>query len=498
MPLLTELLASYPGAVTVEGDAGRLEIAQLTADSRAVGKGALFVAVRGLHADGGAYAMDAVAKGAVAVLTDNADKLVLPASVVRVRADNVRLALARIAGAFYTPQPSAIAAVTGTDGKTSTADFFRQLWHMHNQKSASVGTLGIIRSYETPQGVASGEAINTTPDPVSLQRNLQALAQEGCKYVALEASSHGLHQYRLDGAQIKAAAFTNLTRDHLDYHGTHEAYFEAKLRLFSELLPPESMAVLNGDDAHSDQISAVCAQRGIHVVRYGYGRAHYRIQKITPTLDGLALQLEVMGAQRHCVLQMVGAFQAMNALAALGLYVGCGGTIEEGISYIPHLVSVPGRLEKVATHPSGGGIYIDYAHTPAALANVLSTLRPHVKGKLSVVFGCGGDRDKGKRPEMGKVAVRLADNVIVTDDNPRSEKPEQIRAEVMAGAENAKNMGDRAEAIAFAVKSLGSDDVLLVAGKGHEKTQTIGDKVLPFDDAQVARYAVQICEERVK
>jgi UDP-N-acetylmuramoyl-L-alanyl-D-glutamate--2,6-diaminopimelate ligase len=307
-----------------------------------------------------------------------------------------------------------------------------------------------------------------------------------------------LHQYRLDGVRVQAAAFTNLTRDHLDYHGTTEAYFEAKLRLFSELLEENGMAVLNADDAHCARIADVCTRRGIHVIRYGHKGAHYRIRKMTPTLEGLALQIEIMGTLQHCVLHMVGAFQAMNALAALGLYVGCGGMVEEGIRHLPHLVSVAGRLEKVASHPSGGSVFVDYAHTPAALANVLTTLRPHVKGKLTVVFGCGGDRDKGKRPEMGKAAAQLADHVIVTDDNPRSENPENIRAEVMAGAPDAKNVGDRAEAIAFAIKSLHKGDVLLIAGKGHEKTQIIGSRTLPFDDAEVARYAVKLCEQKIK
>jgi UDP-N-acetylmuramoyl-L-alanyl-D-glutamate--2,6-diaminopimelate ligase len=434
-----------------------------------------------------------VDKGAVAVVTDADDNTALPASVVRVRVDNTRLALAKLAAAFYAPQPACIAAVTGTDGKTSTADFFRQLWQMSGQKAASIGTLGVIRSGET----MTDGAFNTTPDPVTLHRELQKLVSEECKYVALEASSHGLHQYRLDGVRVRAAAFTNLTRDHLDYHGTQEAYFDAKLRLFSDLLEENGMAILNADDAHTARIAEVCVARGIHVIRYGLTGAHYRIIKSTPTLEGLALQIEIMGARQHCMLHMVGGFQAMNALAALGLYVGTGGMAEEGIAHLPHLVSVPGRLEKVASRADGASIFVDYAHTPAALENVLITLRPHVKGKLWVVFGCGGDRDKGKRPQMGRAAAERADCVIVTDDNPRSEDPARIRAEVMAGALVAKNIGDRAEAIAFAVKSLQKEDVLLIAGKGHEKTQTVGDKTLPFDDAQVARAAVELCERKM-
>jgi UDP-N-acetylmuramoyl-L-alanyl-D-glutamate--2,6-diaminopimelate ligase len=494
MPFLTDLLTHYHGAISIEGNAERLDIAHVTADSRQVEKGTVFIAVKGAHSDGSAYALDAVGKGAVAVITGMDDRLVLPASVVRVRVENVRLALAKLAGAFYAPQPQSVAGVTGTDGKTSTADFFRQLWQMSYQKAASIGTLGLIRSTETGYNAA----LNTTPDPVSLHRTLQTLAKEGCKYVALEASSHGLHQYRLDGVKIRAAAFTNLTRDHLDYHGTHEAYFDAKRRLFSELLEENGMAVLNADDPAAARITDICKARGIHVLHYGRTGTHYRIRKITPTLEGLALQVDIMGTPQHLMLNMVGAFQGMNALAALGLYVGCGGEVEQGMKHLPHLHSVPGRLEKVTSHPSGGSVFVDYAHTPAALANVLRTLRPHIKGKLTVVFGCGGDRDKGKRPQMGKVAVDFADHVIVTDDNPRSEDPASIRREVMAGAPGAKDIGDRAEAIALGIKSLHKGDVLLIAGKGHEKTQAIGNRMLPFDDAQVARYAVKLCEQKLK
>ncbi len=494
MPFLTELLAAYHGALSMDGNAEQLPIASVTADSRQVTPGALFVAVRGSHADGSAYAMDAVKKGAVAVVANYDSKLVLPKSVVLIKVENVRLALARLAGAFYVPQPPYIAAVTGTDGKTSTADFFRQLWQMSYQKAASIGTLGVLGSLKS----ANFPAINTTPDPVQLHQILQSLAGEQCPYVAFEASSHGLDQYRLDGVQLRAAAFTNLTRDHLDYHHTLEAYFRAKMRLFTEILSVQGTAVLNADDAKFRRLKKACSDRNINVISYGHNGTEYRIMKITPTLEGLAIQAEIMGKSQHFMLHMVGAFQAMNALAALGLYVGCGGSIEDGLKHLPHLHSVPGRVEKVANHPSGAAIFVDYAHTPAALANVLKTMRPHTKGKLVVVFGCGGDRDKGKRSEMGKAAIELADEVIVTDDNPRTEDPAQIRNEVLMGAPGAKNVGERAEAIAVAIKSLHKGDVLLIAGKGHEKTQIVGDKILPFDDAEIARYAVKLCEQRTK
>jgi len=494
MPFLTELLAAYPGSMSIKGNAENLPIASVTADSRHVTPGALFVAIRGTLSDGVNYAMDAVAEGAVAVVTDDDSKLVLPKSVVLVNVENARIALAKLAGAFYVPQPPFIAAITGTDGKTSTADFFRQLWQMSYHKAASIGTLGVIGSLVN----GSTSAINTTPDPVKLHQTLQSLAHEHCQYVALEASSHGLHQYRLDGVQLRAAAFTNLTRDHLDYHHTLEGYFHAKLRLFSDVLMSQGTAVLNADDPKFRRINEVCRQRGIQVISYGHRGSDYRIKKITPTLEGLAIQADIMGQSQHFMLHMVGGFQAMNALAALGLYVGCGGSIEDGLKHLPHLHSVPGRVEKVANHPSGAAVFVDYAHTPAALGNVLRTMRPHTKGRLAVVFGCGGDRDKGKRPEMGKMASEFADDVIITDDNPRSENPAVIRAEVMAGAPQAKNIADRADAIASSIKALQKGDVLLIAGKGHEKTQIIGDKIVPFDDAEIARYTVKLCEQKVK
>jgi UDP-N-acetylmuramoyl-L-alanyl-D-glutamate--2,6-diaminopimelate ligase len=492
MLFLTELLANYKGSIQIDGNAEKLPIASVTADSRQAGHCSLFVAVRGTQADGSAYINQAVEKGAIVVVTDREEKIDLPPSVILVRVDNARLALSMLAAALYKPQPQFITAVTGTDGKTSTSDFFRQLWEMSGKKSASIGTLGVVGAQEGPPF----PAINTTPDPVTLHQALQILALGGCQHVAIEASSHGLDQYRLDGVDIKAAAFTNLTRDHLDYHQTQDAYFHAKYRLFSEVLPESATAVLNADDPKFRRLRDVCIDRKIKIISYGNRGHEYKVKKITPTLDGLAVQADIMDKSQHFMLNMVGEFQVMNALAALGLYVSCGGDLESGLKHLPHLHSVRGRVEKVATHPSGASVFVDYAHTPAALSNVLKTMRKHVKGRLVLVFGCGGERDKGKRPEMGRVAAELADDVFVTDDNPRSEDPAEIRAEVLAGVPGAKNIGDRAEAIALAVKSLGGDDLLLIAGKGHESTQTIGSKVIPFNDAEVARYAVRLCEQK--
>lgn len=491
MKYLTELLSHYKGSVFIEGNAEKLPITLITADSRQAVPGSLFIAIHGNNLDGGAYVFDAIEKGATAVITDHESKIVVPKSITLVKVDNARLALTKIAEAFYAEQSEFIAAVTGTDGKTSTVDFLRQLWHMHDYKAASIGTLGVIGG----EGEVISGAVNTTPDPVLLHQTLQSLVKKGYQRVAIEASSHGLHQYRLDGLHLKAAAFTNLTRDHLDYHKTLEAYFHAKLRLFLELLPVSGTAVLNADDPKFRRIRELCEGRNVKVVSYGYNGSDYKIKKVTHTAEGLAVQADMLGKSQHFMLNMFGEFQVMNALAALGLYIGCGGTMEDALKHLPHLHNVRGRVEKVATHPCGASIFVDYAHTPAALANVLRTLRKHIKGKLVVVFGCGGDRDKGKRPEMGKMATELADEVIVTDDNPRSENPAAIRTEILTGARDAITIADRAEAIAYAIKSLDTNDALLIAGKGHETTQIIGDKVLPFNDAEVARYAVTLCEK---
>lgn len=493
MLFLTELLANYQGSVFIGGNAENLPVTSVTSDSRKVTGGSVFVAISGNNNDGSAYISQAVEKGAAAIITDNEKNITLPESVALVRVDNARLALAKISESLYSPQPESIAAVTGTDGKTSTVDFLRQLWEMSELEAASIGTLGVIGTHEK----SVSPALNTTPDPIQLHQTLNRLANNGCQHVAIEASSHGLHQYRLDGVHIKAAAFTNLSRDHLDYHKTPEEYFRAKSRLFSELLPSSGTAVLNADDSYFDHLSEICRNHNINIISYGFDGSEYSIKKITPRLDGLAVQADIMGKSCHFMLNMIGEFQVLNALAAIGLYVGCGGKIENALKHLPHLHNVKGRLEKVAEHPDGAPVFIDYAHTPAALSNVLKTIRKHVKGNLVLVFGCGGDRDKGKRLEMGQVANELADSIIVTDDNPRSENPGNIRSEIMLGAPNAKNIGDRAEAIALAIKSLGADDLLLIAGKGHESTQTVGDKILQFNDAEVARYAIKLCKKKV-
>ena len=392
-----------------------------------------------------------------------------------------------MAAAFYGSQPKHIAAITGTDGKTSTADFFRQFWHHMGKKTASIGTLGILSG----PGEALYPGSHTTPDPVQLHKLLAELHGNRIDHVAMEASSHGLHQYRLDGVKLEAAAFTNIARDHLDYHHTEEAYFAAKLRLFSKLLPEGKTAALNEDDDKFPLIKDVCHKRKHHIIGFGKNGSQFKVIRIEPLPHGQRVGLELLGRSYLLDVPLVGAFQVMNILAALGLVIGTGGKLDKALLAVPKLQGVPGRLEQVAQLANGATIFIDYAHTPMALANILNTLRPHTRKKLHTVFGCGGDRDIGKRPQMGKIATTLADKVIVTDDNPRSEEPASIRKAILAAAPDAKEVADRREAIYVALKALGAGDILVIAGKGHEKTQIVGDKTLPFDDAEVAREAVK-------
>lgn len=488
MPRVTELLRRYPGRAALGGACENLSVRDITADSREVTAGTLFVAVRGEKQDGARFIPEAIARGASAIVAEEA----FPGAeaVCQIVVDNARRAQALFAAAIYAPQPEHMVAVTGTDGKTSTAEFFRQLAEGAGHSSASIGTLGV----RSDACKVEAPALNTTPAAPLLHRTLKQLSEAGCRYAAVEASSHGLDQFRLDGVKFRAAAFTNLTADHLDYHGTREAYFAAKRRLFAEVLPEGAAAALNRDDEKYDELAGICRKRGIRVIAFGrHSGADLLLKRATPTARGQDIELAALGTTYACSLGLAGGFQAMNILAALGLAMGCGLELPRLLEQLPRLKGVRGRLEKVAEHPSGAAIYVDYAHTEDALRKLLETLRPHTEKRLAVVFGCGGDRDKSKRPRMGQAASELADMVIVTDDNPRGERPEVIRSEVIAGAKTAKNIGDRAEAIAYAVKMLGEGDVLVIAGKGHETTQTAGDRVLPFDDAEVARKAVAAC-----
>jgi UDP-N-acetylmuramoyl-L-alanyl-D-glutamate--2,6-diaminopimelate ligase len=465
-----------------------MEITGLTADSRAVRPGFLFAALPGTKTDGRAFAPQAVAAGAVAILAPEGTEMALPGGVALVTDANPRRRFALMAAAFHGAQPDTMVAVTGTNGKTSTASFFRQLWQMSGIKAAAIGTLGVIADgWDNSGGL-------TTPDPAGLHDTLARLARLGVTHACMEASSHGLDQYRLDGVRLKAAAFTNLTRDHLDYHAGMEAYLAAKLRLFTEVLPAGATAVLNADAEYADRFAAACRTRGIRVLRYGRTGAELRLIEARPAPHGQVLDLDVMGRRATVALPLAGTFQAYNALAALGLALATGLDQGAALDGLERLDGVPGRLQKVAERANGAAVYVDYAHTPDALETVLQALKPHASGKLAVVFGCGGDRDPGKRPQMGAIAARLADRAIVTDDNPRGEEPAAIRRAIMAACPGATEIGDRRAAIRTAVAALNAGDLLVLAGKGHESGQIVGATVLPFDDAEEAQAAVALAE----
>jgi UDP-N-acetylmuramoyl-L-alanyl-D-glutamate--2,6-diaminopimelate ligase len=471
---------------TLDGD-GTLPVTALTADSRDVVPGAVFAALKGGRSDGLDHAAEAIARGAVAVLGDRR-LATRELAAARLVADDPRRALALAAARLFERQPRTAVAVTGTNGKTSTASFTRQLWRALGRRAASLGTLGV----DAP-GFAAGASL-TTPDPVALHRLLAELADAGVDHLVLEASSHGLDQRRLDGVALTAAAFLNLTRDHLDYHGSAEAYLAAKWRLFDPLLPPGATAVLNADMADAGALAAAARGRGLRVVEIGRAGADYRLEAVRPRPDGQVLTLALDGERHEVELPVVGGFQAYNLLAALALAEAGGGDRTALAAAVAALRGPRGRMELVAEHPTGAAVFVDYAHTPDALEQALAGLRPHAAGRLHVVFGCGGDRDPGKRPEMGAIAARLADRAVVTDDNPRGEDPAAIRRAVLAAAPEAIEIGGREAAIAASLEELDAGDVLLVAGKGHETGQIVGDRVYPFDDAAVVRRLLGVAE----
>jgi len=458
----------------------------LTADSRCVGPGFLFAALPGTHADGRSFLTQALAAGAVAVLAPEGTELPDGADRVALIADpQPRRRLAQIAARFYGRQPRTTVAVTGTNGKSSVADFTRQLWIRLGARAASIGTLGVILP-----GHPTRPSL-TTPDPIRLHQTLAELADAGVSHLAVEASSHGLDQGRLDGLTIQAAAFTNLTRDHLDYHGTMEAYLAAKAGLFDRILAPGGTAVLNADVPEARALEETARARGLRVLKFGAAAcADLRLLLRLPDATGQRLRLSYGGACVEIRLPLLGAFQASNALAALGLVIACGAPFVDAAEALAQLEGVPGRLQLVAERRNGAKVFVDFAHAPDGIDTVLSALRPHVSGRLVIVFGAGGDRDAGKRPLMGEAAQRHADLVIVTDDNPRTEEAAKIRRQVLAGCPGAREIGDRARAIREAVALLGPEDALVVAGKGHEQGQTIGTETRPFDDATVSREAV--------
>ncbi len=459
-----------------------IEIAGLTDDSRRVNPGYLFAAVPGMKFDGRTFIAEAIERGATAVLAPPGTVLGPTSRKVSLLTDaNPRRRFANLAARFYPDQPDTIAAVTGTNGKTSTVWFLRQIWEAIGRKAACIGTLGV----QAPGVEISGSL--TTPDPVTLHRTLSGLARSGIQRAAMEASSHGLAQWRLDGVRVTTAAFTNLTRDHLDYHGTMEVYLEAKLRLFTEILEPGSTVVLNADGPYFDAVNVVCVDHGHRVLTYGEKGEDVRIEAVDPTVSGQRVRARVFGKTQTLELPLVGRFQVDNAMCALATAVASGENPVVCTHELRRLNPVPGRMQCVECDANGASIFVDFAHTPDALSNVLRALRSHVVGRLIVVFGCGGDRDRGKRPVMGKLAATFADEIIVTDDNPRTEDPALIRAQILAACSDAKEIGDRREAIGYGVSRLQSGDILLIAGKGHERGQKIGDEVHPFDDAEVVR-----------
>jgi len=461
----------------IDAPAGALTVTGLAMDSRAAKPGDIFFALAGSKTDGGRFIEQAIASGAVAVVGDHgpADKLRVPF----VSTPNPRRALALAAARFYPRQPTTIAAVTGTSGKTSVAAFARQIWQALGHCSASIGTIGLVSPNRTVYGSL------TTPDPIALHRQLDEIAGEGVTHLAFEASSHGLDQYRLDGVRIAAGAFTNLSRDHMDYHPDVAHYLNAKLRLFRDLVMTDGAAVIAADHDCSHQVIEVARARDLRIVsvgRRGDGIGD-GIRLVDVAIDGFAqrLTLEYHERKYPIRLPLVGEFQIENALVAAGLAIGTGSDPDRVFAAIEHLEGAKGRLELVGEH-NGAPVFVDYAHKPDALAKALQALRPYARRKLVVVFGAGGDRDAGKRPLMGAIAAAQADRVFVTDDNPRSENPAAIRAAILAAAKGASEIGDRAEAIRDAVLSLQPGDALLIAGKGHETGQIVGDRVLPFSD----------------
>jgi UDP-N-acetylmuramoyl-L-alanyl-D-glutamate--2,6-diaminopimelate ligase len=470
------LLSSLIGPdIAAPSGVDRIDITGLTADSRKVKPGVLFVALAGTRSNGAAFITDAVARGAVAVLAVEGERTPQDLQVPVLRAREPRLALAVIAARFYGAQPDTVVAVTGTSGKTSVAEFTRQIFASLGHAAASLGTIGVVK----PDGAIYGSL--TTPDPVSLHELLAGLAADGVTHLAMEASSHGLDQFRLDGVKLKAAAFTNLGRDHLDYHPTIDSYFDAKMRLFRELLEPGGHAVVNMDSEVAGEVVLAAQGRKLSLITVGACGETLRLKDIVQ--DGFGQRLEIVHAGRgHSVmLPLVGAYQASNALVAAGLALAVGEPVEGVLGALGTLKGVKGRLE-IAGERNGGLAVIDYAHKPEALAAALESLRSFATGRLICVFGCGGDRDRGKRPIMGRIAAERADVAIVTDDNPRTENAGTIRNEILAAAPDALEIGDRAEAIEAAVDMMEPGDVVLVAGKGHETGQIVGDRVIPFSD----------------
>lgn len=469
---------------------GDVEISGLSVDSRKTRPGHLFAALPGSRVHGAEFVQYALRMGATAVLTDPEGAKIAEEvladypDVALVVTEDPRATLSYTAALYYRHQPEVMIAVTGTNGKTSVATFTRQIWALLGYEAVNIGTTGV-------EGAFSAPSSHTTPEPITLHALLAEMQAHGVTHAAMEASSHGLVQHRLDGVTLSAAAFTNFTQDHLDYHATFEAYFAAKAGLFSRVLPDDGVAVINIDDAKGMELEGLCAERGMDVMCVGRSdAADLRIVGQRFDATGQDLRVDFVGNIYQLRLDLIGGFQAENVMTAAGLVMACGADPEEVFSCLPELVGVRGRMQHAATRDNGAAVFVDYAHTPDAVATAVKALRPHVMGRIIAIVGAGGDRDTTKRPLMGQAAREHADLVIVTDDNPRSEDPAAIRAEVLAGAPEALEVGDRAEAILRGVDALQAGDALLICGKGHESGQVIGDTVYPFDDVEQASLAV--------
>ena len=497
---LTDLVSDTTTLADARTDApaaAAIDITGLAVDSRRVVAGDLFFALKGSHADGRDYADAAIKSGAGAIVTDMRpmEGVLADAPIPVLQTEKPRAVLAAAAARFWPRQPGLTAAVTGTNGKTSTVEFLRQIWQRTTWDAVSIGTLGMqgIESRDM-QGTMMGLAALTTPDAISLHGALNKLASAGITHMAIEASSHGIEQCRLDGLNVHIAGFTNLSRDHLDHHPDMEAYFAAKSRLFTTLLMAGGTAVINIDDDYGALLAKMLrgpAKRDIVVLTIGETKgADFHIKAITPMDFGLEITVAHGSATMRIPVALAGRFQALNAITAAVMAHASGLPLHDSLGALAYVTGAEGRMQLVTGHPAGARVIIDYAHTPDALHAALTALRPEARGRLAVLFGAGGDRDPGKRPMMGKTAADLADLVYVTDDNPRSEAPEAIRRDILVGCPNAQEINDRAEAITKALAGLTADDVLLIAGKGHENFQLVGDETLPFSDASVARKAI--------
>lgn len=492
-----EITAKTLGSLGLTAQGGRdAEITGLAVDSREVKEGFLFAALPGSRVHGAEFITYALRMGAAAILTDR-DGARIAADVLRgsaaalILAEDPRQTLAYCAALWFEDQPEVMCAVTGTNGKTSVATFTRQIWTLLGLKSVNLGTTGVEGAYDAPLG-------HTTPEPITLHRMLAAIAHADVEFAAMEASSHGLAQRRLDGVRLAAAAFTNLSQDHLDYHASFDDYFAAKAGLFARVLPEDGVAVINIDDDRGPAMAEIAVDRGHDLITVGRASgAHLRIEAQRYDATGQELRFAWAGGAHQTRLNLIGGFQAENVLAAAGLAIGSGCDPVQVFRCLPDLTGVRGRMQLAARRENGSAVFVDYAHTPEAVRTALRALRPHVLGRLIVVLGAGGDRDTTKRPLMGHAAAAEADLVIVTDDNPRSEDPEVIRQMVMAGCPDATEVGDRAEAILRGVDALQPGDALLIAGKGHETGQIVGDDVFPFDDVEQASVAVAALDGRL-